>query len=156
MSSAVEQSYTGLLHHARVFLTEASRDRRAGHDALAQTQIDLAQRLLDLTPMIFRVINCAAPLDTDWDAWRKSLDLAADVTRWPSASTVLEMRARHFLERMLAVRWGNADSMQAPLPVLRRVDAARTRINLETHAVAANRGSLIDSGAWRAGGRVRS
>jgi len=134
--TATDQTYHELLSFARLFLAEAERDLRAGHGALAQTQIDLAQQLLDLTPMLFRVLNCAAPSDDDWRRWRTSLAEAADVAGWPSAATALEMRARHFLERVLVVRWGDTGSMQAPLPALRRADVTRVNVTLEAEAVA--------------------
>lgn len=50
--SAVEKTYSEFIRIARKFLDEASSDFRDGHAALAQTQIELAQRLLDLTAML--------------------------------------------------------------------------------------------------------
>ena len=118
--SAVEKTYSEFIRIARKFLDEASSDFRDGHAALAQTQIELAQRLLDLTAMLSRLLNSFAPSVDEWSRWKKSLADAADVAGWPGASSATEIHARKFLERVLLVRWGDLSSMRSPLPEARR------------------------------------
>lgn len=117
--SAVEKTYGEFIRISRKFLDEASSDFRNGHAALAQTQIDLAQRLLDLTAMLSRLLNSIAPSVEEWSRWKRSLTDTADVAGWPGASSATEIHARKFLERVLLVRWGDLSSMRAPLPEIR-------------------------------------
>lgn len=117
--SATAKTYSEILRISRKFLEEASGDFRDGHAALAQTQVEIAQRLLDLTAMLSRLLNSAAPSPEDWSAWKSALAEAADAASWPSSASVVEIHARKFLERVLMVRWGDLDSMRAPLPELR-------------------------------------
>jgi len=114
--AAARVAHRELLRLSRRLLTEAELMAKTGSDALAQTQIDIAFRLLALTPMLFRVLNSARPSVNDWLEWRDGeLDRALD-GRWPGLPTMLEIAAKDLLERISMVRWGDEGSMSGPLP----------------------------------------
>ena len=125
--TAVRTAYRGLLLCAGRMCGDALSCERGACDASAQTAADIAAGLLDLTPMLFRVLNSAAPSLEEWAQWSKRLTDLATATLWPALATENELSARRLLTRMLAVRWGDDSSMAASLPRERGLLAGRAR-----------------------------
>jgi hypothetical protein len=127
--SAASQTYYGLLRFSRMFLAVAGIDHSQRLHALAQSNIDLAQQLLDLTPMLFRVLEPGAAPATpaaaqhlleEWDAWKRDLCSVTEFARF--GKEPVHDKARRFLARAMLVRWGDLAAMTIrPFPGPREV-----------------------------------